>query len=40
MQHIIPLDIEYKYDGNLIYEINTDGIITYTNSGICEGIRF
>jgi len=36
VHHLIPLDIEYKYDGNLIYEIDTNGIITYANSAFAE----
>ena len=36
MHHLIPLDIEYKYDGNLIYEIDINGIITYANSAFAK----
>ena len=36
MHHLIPLDIEYRYKNNLIYEIDIDGVITFTNSNFAE----
>lgn len=40
MHHIIALDIEYIYTTNLIYEVNTDGIITFSNSNFAEVTGF
>ena len=36
MHHPIALDVEYTFTKNLIYEIDTRGIITYTNQNFCE----
>ena len=40
MHHLIPLDIEYTYTTNLIYEIDTDGIITFSNSNFADVTGF
>ena len=40
MHHIIAFDIEYNYKTNLIYEIDTDGIITFSNSNFAEVTGF
>jgi aerotaxis receptor len=40
VHHLIPLDIEYDYNDNLIYEIDLNGIITYANSGFAEVTGF
>ena len=40
MHHLIALDIEYIYTTNLIYEINTHGIITFSNSNFAEVTGF
>ena len=40
MHHLIPLDIEYSYKKNLIYEIDTDGVITFSNSNFAEVTGF
>lgn len=32
MHHLIALDIEYTYKNNLIYEVDRNGIITFSNS--------
>ena len=40
MNRIIALDIEYTYTTNLIYEINTKGIITFSNSNFAEVTGF
>jgi len=36
VHHLIPLDIEYTYNNNLIYEIDLNGIITYANANFAE----
>ena len=40
MHHLIALDIEYTYTKNLIYEIDRDGIITFSNSNFAEVTGF
>lgn len=40
MHHLIPLDIEYKYKKNLIYEIDMYGVITFVNSNFAEVTGF
>lgn len=40
VNHLIALDIEYTFTKNLIYEIDTDGIITYANSNFSEVTGF
>ncbi len=40
MQHLIALDIEYTYTNNLIYEIDTNGIITFANTNFAEVTGF
>jgi len=40
VHHLIPLDIEYSYKKNLIYEIDTDGVITFSNSNFAEVTGF
>ena len=40
MHHLIPLDIEYTYKNNLIYEIDINGIITYANLSFAEVTGF
>jgi len=40
VQHLIALDIEYTYENNLIYEIDTNGIITFANSNFAEVTGF
>jgi aerotaxis receptor len=40
VHHLIPLDIEYTYKNNLIYEIDLNGIITYANSSFAEVTGF
>ncbi len=40
MHHIIALDIEYNYTTNLIYEIDINGIITFSNSSFAEVTGF
>jgi len=40
VHHLIPLDIEYTYTTNLIYEIDTDGIITFSNSNFADVTGF
>jgi len=40
VRHLIPLNIEYKYDGNLIYQIDTNGIITYANTAFSRASGF
>jgi len=32
----IPLDVEYTFTKNLIYEVDLRGIITYANKNFCE----
>jgi len=32
VHHLIALDIEYTYKNNLIYEVDRNGIITFSNS--------
>jgi len=36
----IALDVEYTFTKNLIYEIDTNGIITYANQNFCEVTGF
>ena len=36
MHHPIPLDVEYSFNTNLIYETDLLGVITYTNQHFCE----
>lgn len=36
MHRPIALDVEYSFKNNLIYEIDLDGIITYSNQHFCE----
>jgi len=36
----IALDVEYTFTQNLIYEIDTNGIITYTNQNFCQVTGF
>ena len=40
VHHLIALDIEYTYTNNLIYEIDQDGIITFSNSNFAEVTGF
>ncbi len=40
MHQLIALDIEYTFKKNLIYEIDTNGIITYANSSFAEVVGF
>jgi len=40
VHHLIPLDIEYSYKKNLIYEIDKDGVITFSNSNFAEVTGF
>lgn len=40
MNHLIALDIEYTFTKNLIYEIDTNGIITYANANFAEATGF
>ncbi len=40
MHHPIALDVEYTFTQNLIYEIDTDGIITYANQNFCQVTGF
>jgi len=40
VHHLIPLDIEYKYKKNLIYEIDMYGVITFVNSNFAEVTGF
>jgi len=32
----IPLDVEYSFNNNLIYETDLSGVITYANQHFCE----
>ena len=36
MHHPIPLDVEYSFNNNLIYETDLSGVITYANQHFCE----
>ena len=36
MHRPVALDVEYTFTKNLIYEIDTKGIITYANQNFCE----
>ncbi len=36
MHRPIPLDVEYTFTKNLIYEVDLRGIITYANKNFCE----
>ena len=40
MHQLIALDIEYTFEKNLIYEIDTNGVITYANSSFAEVVGF
>ena len=40
MHHPIALDVEYTFTQNLIYEIDTYGIITYANQNFCQVTGF
>jgi aerotaxis receptor len=40
VHHPIALDVEYTFTQNLIYEIDTDGIITYANQNFCQVTGF
>ncbi len=40
VHHPIALDVEYTFTKNLIYEIDTNGIITYANQNFCEVTGF
>ena len=40
MHHPIALDVEYTFSQNLIYEIDTNGIITYANQNFCQVTGF
>ena len=40
MHHPIALDVEYTFTENLIYEIDMNGIITYTNQNFCQVTGF
>lgn len=40
MHQLIALDIEYTFQNNLIYEIDTNGVITYANSSFAEVVGF
>ena len=40
MHQLIALDIEYTFKNNLIYEIDTNGVITYTNSSFAKVVGF
>ena len=40
MHHPIALDVEYTFTQNLIYEIDTNGIITYANQNFCQVTGF
>ncbi len=40
MHRPIPLDVEYTFTENLIYEIDLRGIITYANQDFCEVTGF
>lgn len=40
MHRPIPLDVEYTFTNNLIYEINLKGIITYANQNFCDVTGF
>ncbi len=36
MHHPIPLDVQYSFNDNLIYETDLSGIITYANQNFCK----
>jgi len=40
VHHPIALDVEYTFTQNLIYEIDTYGIITYANQNFCQVTGF
>jgi aerotaxis receptor len=40
VHHPIALDVEYTFTENLIYEIDTNGIITYANQNFCKVTGF
>ena len=40
MHHPIALDVEYTFTQNLIYEIDTNGLITYANQHFCQVTGF
>ena len=40
MHQLIALDIEYTFKNNLIYEIDTNGVITYANSSFAEVVGY
>ncbi len=36
MHHPIPLDVQYSFNDNLIYETDLLGVITYANQNFCK----
>ncbi|MBD3795507.1 MAG: PAS domain S-box protein [Epsilonproteobacteria bacterium] len=40
MYRQIPLDVEYTFNDNLIYEIDKDGLITFANLKFCEVVGY
>ena len=40
MHRPVPLDVEYSFSKNLIYEIDLQGIITDANQNFCEVVGY